>query len=40
MLNDLKAALSRADATLWQDALGVVSLMAMLLVALNVTDLV
>ena len=40
MLNELKSALSRADATLWQDALGAVSLVAMLLVALNVTDLV
>jgi len=37
MLNDLKAALNRATPTLWQDALGVVSLVAILLVALNVT---
>ena len=40
MLNDLRSAMSRADATLWQDALGLVSLVAMLLVALNVTDLI
>lgn len=40
MLNDLKDTVRRSQGTLMQDAAGILSLVAMLIVSLNLTDLI